>query len=129
MQGNILFDEGSHQLFITEEIAAKLKLTPINTENITIAPFGAKYSPPQSTPVGQVKVETTVGDKVPVSVLIVPFIAAPLKNTVQDSIENFPHLRGLKLAHPITSEHTFLHINFDWCRLLLGLCGGPDHSR
>ena len=110
IQGNILFDEGSQRSFITLETATKLKLRPVTTENVAIAPFGAEYSSPQPIPVGQVKVETTSGDKVPISVLTVPFIAAPLKNSVRTSIESFPHLRGLKLAHPITNEHNF-HIS------------------
>ena len=85
---------------MTMETAAKLKLRPVSTENVAIAPFG-----PIS--VGQIKVETTTGDKVLISVLTVPFIAASLKNSVWTSIESFPHLRGLKLAHPITNKHNF----------------------
>ena len=46
IQGNILFDEGSQRSFITVETAAKLKLKPVTTENVTIAPFGAEYSSP-----------------------------------------------------------------------------------
>ena len=110
IQGNILFDEGSQRSFITEETATKLRLTPVGTENIAIAPFGAEYSSPQPIAVGQVSVETEAGDRIPISVLIVPFIAAPLKMSVRASIESFPHLRGLRLAHPITSEHSF-HIS------------------
>ena len=107
IHGNILFNEGSQHSFITEETAAQLKLTQAKTENVAIAPFGAEYSPPQPMSVGQVHIETNAGDRVPISVLIVPFIAAPLKNSLRHSIENFPHLRGLKLAHPITNEHNF----------------------
>ena len=110
IQGNILFDEGSQRSFITVETAAKLKLRPVTTENVAIAPFGAEYSSPQTISVGQIKVETTAGDKVPISVLTVPFIAAPLKNSVRTSLENFPHLCGLNLAHPITNKHNF-HIS------------------
>ena len=94
--------------FITEETAAKLKLTPVNTENIAIAPYEAEYSSPQPTSVGQVKVETTAGDRVPISVLIVPFIAAPLKNSVHTSLHReLSSLGWIKLAHPFTSEHNF----------------------
>ena len=97
-QGNILFDEGSQRSFITVETAAKLKLNLVNNEKVAIAPFGAEYSSPQLIPVGTIKVETTAGDKIPISVLVVPFIAAPLKNSVQTSIESSPHLRNLKLS-------------------------------
>ena len=103
-------DKGSQRSFIIMEIAAKLKLRPVNTQNVAIAPFGAEYSSPQPISVRQVKVESTAVDKVSISVLTVPFTAAPIKNSVQTSIENFPHLHGLKLAHPITNEHNF-HIS------------------
>ena len=83
-------------------------MTPVNTENIAIAPYEAEYSSPQLTSVGQVKVETTAGDRVPISVLIVPFIAAPLKNSVHTSLHReLSSLGWIKLAHPVTSEHNF----------------------
>ena len=83
-------------------------MTPVNTENIAIAPFEAEYSSPQPTSVGQVKVETTAGDRVPMSVLIVLFIAAPLKNSVHTSLHReLSSLGWIKLAHPVTSEYNF----------------------
>ena len=120
VQGNILFDEGSQRSFITVETAAKLKLNLVNNEKVAIAPFGAEYSSPQPIPVVTIKVETTAGEKIPISVLVVPFIAAPLKNSLQTSIESFPHLRNLKLAHPITNEHNFqisilIGADYYWC--------------
>ena len=107
IQGNILFDEGSQRSFITMDTATKLNVRLTNIEHVTIAPFGAEHTSPHRIAVGQINVETESGHTIPISVLIVPFIAAPLNNYLQTSIENFPHLLGLKLAHPITNIENF----------------------
>ena len=107
IRGNILFDNGSQRSFVTEEVATQLNLKPSGSENITVAPFGAEYMSSQCLSVACVYVETESGERIPISVLIVPFIAAPLQNSVRTSINNFPHLQGLKLAHPVTNEDNF----------------------
>lgn len=107
IRGNILFDDGSQRSFITEQAATKLNLKPSGSEHIAVAPFGAEYTSAQHLSVACVYVETKSGERIPISVLIVPFIAAPLKNSVRTSINNFQHLQGLELAHPVTSEDNF----------------------
>ena len=56
------------------------------------------------------EVETLTGEVISMSVLIVPSIAAPIQNTISSSVYKMPHLRELRLAHPVTSEHNF-HIS------------------
>ena len=107
ISGNILFDEGSQRSFVTEEIAKRLNLKPIQSEHIAVAPFGAEYISAQHLLVAQINIETSTGYRIPISVLIVPFIAAPLQNSLRASITGFPYLQGLKLAHPITNEENF----------------------
>lgn len=107
IQGNILFDEGSQRSFITKDTANKLNLRPTKTEQVAIAPFGAEHTSLQPTAVGHINVETESGSKIPISVLIVPFIAVPLQNALHATIDSYPHLHGLKLAHPITNEDDF----------------------
>ena len=107
ISGNILFDEGSQRSFVTEEIAKRLNLKPIQSEHIAVAPFGAEYISAQHLSVAQINIETSTGCRIPISVLIVPFIAAPLQNSLRASITGFPYLQGLKLAHPITNEENF----------------------
>ena len=53
------------------------------------------------------EVETESGELIPISVLIVPSIAAPIQNLVSTSVYTMPHLRDLKFAHPITSDKNF----------------------
>ena len=107
IQGNILFDDGSQRSFITEEVATKLNLKPNNSEHIAVAPFGAEYTSAQCLSVACVFVETESGESIPITILIVPFIAAPLQSSVRASVSTFQHLQGLKLAHPITNEDNF----------------------
>ena len=42
-----------------------------------------------------------------ISVLIVPTIATPLKGTAKSEITQLPYLRGLPLAHPVTTDNDF----------------------
>ena len=69
------------------------------------------------------------GKMLPLSVLIVPTIATPLRNVMQSHIAQLPHLQGISLAHPVTRPATNFEISVDWCRSLLGHCRGSDHSR
>ena len=50
---------------------------------------------------------TTSGEKIPLHVLVVEKIATPLQIHMQQGVEDLPHLRGLKLAHLITSHESF----------------------
>ena len=51
--------------------------------------------------------QTITGEKIPISVLIVPTIALPLQNPVHTSIKEFPYLRRLPLAYPLTDNEKF----------------------
>jgi len=61
----------------------------------------------QKLGVAMVEVETESGELIPLSVLIVPSIAAPIQNLVSTSVCTMPHLWDLKLAHPVTSREKF----------------------
>ena len=50
------------------------------------------------------------GGHVSVSVLIVPKLAAPIRNSVHAHVDKLPYLQGLPLAHPVTSDENF-HIS------------------
>ena len=47
------------------------------------------------------------GRLVPVTVLIVPDIAIPLRNTTNEQVRQLPYLKGLSLAHPVTTNENF----------------------
>ena len=57
--------------------------------------------------VATIYLETITGSKLPLSVLLVPTIAAPIQNTFCSAIANLPYLRGLKLANQMTTGEQF----------------------
>ena len=104
---NILFDEGSQCSFITRELADTLSLQPARQEDICITSFGAKTSMSQWTEVAMINLKTKSGRLVPLTVLIVPDIAVPLRNITNKQVRWLPYLKGLPLAHPVTTNENF----------------------
>ena len=104
---NILLDEGSQKTFVTENLAEKLKLRPIGTANISLAAFGDANRNIRYLDKAIIDLETQNGTKIPMEVLIVPTIAAPLDNRINFEASKLPYLQGLKLAHPVCNEDKF----------------------
>ena len=96
-----VFDEGVQRSFLSEDMASELQITPTSTVDIAMASFGSTSTCNQKLGVATVEVQTESGESIPVSVLIVPSIAAPIQNLVPSSVYTMPHLRNLKLAHPV----------------------------
>ena len=88
-------------------MANELQISPTSTTDVVVAPFGTTFSTTQKLGVATVEVETESSELIPVSVLIVLSIAAPIQNLVSTSVYTMPHLCDLKLAHPITSDKNF----------------------
>ena len=107
LEGNILFDEGAQRSFISQEMATKLNLQPNSKESISLASFGSNSAAHRNLPIDVIQVHTATGDKISISVLIVPKIAPPLQNLPRTSVRQVPHLDGLQLAHPITDSENF----------------------
>ena len=74
---------------------------------MVVAPFGAEYTTVQQLLVACVYIDTESGESIPIFVLIVPFITAPLQTSVFASVNTFQYLQGLKLTHPVTNEDNF----------------------
>ena len=106
-EANILFDEGAQRSFITSTLADQLGLQTSEREDIHLSAFGAQTSAVRQLPVATVNVVTTSGEKIPLQVLVVEKIATPLQNHLHQNVQDLPYLRGLRLAHPITSEESF----------------------
>ena len=106
-QANILFDEGAQRSFISADLANELGIQPTSTQGMALASFGTTIASYQELGVATVKIETISGEVIPISVLIIPSIAASIQSSINSSVRNLPYLRGLKLAHPVTSNHHF----------------------
>jgi len=104
---NLLFDEGSQRLFITQALATSLALKPMQHEDVSISSFGANCNLSRQVGVAMINLLTSDGQAVPLSVLLVPRIATPLQNTTSISVACLPHLHNLQLAHPLNAEQEF----------------------
>ena len=113
---NILFDEGAQRSFISKKLANSLKLLPCRNESISLASFGADASMPQCLDVTTVNIVSYMGEMIPLSVLVVPKIAAPLHCITSSKLRELPYLRNLTLAHPIMKEDSQFDIS-----LLIGV--------
>ena len=108
---NILFDEGAQRSFISKKLANALKLLPCRNESISLASFGADASMPQCLDVTTVNIVSHTGEMIPLSVLVVPKIAAPLHCITSSKLRELPYLRNLTLAHPIMKEDSQFDIS------------------
>ncbi|XP_065886666.1 uncharacterized protein [Dysidea avara] len=106
-QANILFDEGAQRSFISAELATELCIQPTSTQGMALASFGTTTASYQELGVATVEIETISGEVIPISVLVIPSIAAPIQSSINSSVRNMSYLQGLKLAHPVTSNHQF----------------------
>ena len=106
-EANILFDEGSQCSFLTQDLADALSLTPHHQEDICLSAFGSTHPLNKRMKVACVNIKSRTGELVPISALIVPTIATPLRNAVKLNTTQLPHLSGLPLAHPITQDDNF----------------------
>ena len=105
-RANILFDEGAQKSFISQKLADSENVQSCQQQNICLSSFGGTAIPTklQAT---HVYLRTKAGDEIPISVLIVPKIATPLKSLLHSPVEHFPYLQGLSLAHQITHISDF----------------------
>ena len=110
VEGHILFDEGAQRSFITQELADQLQLQPNNYEHISVSSFGEQVSASKRLAVAAISIETLNKGHIPISVLVVPKLAAPIRNSVRTHLDKLPYLQGLPLAHPVTNDENF-HIS------------------
>ena len=89
------------------EMANELHVSPTSQAETAMALFGASSMTHQQLGAATIEVETLSGERISMSVLIVPTIAAPIQNSISASVYNMPHIRPLSLAHPVTSERQF----------------------
>ena len=119
MKVNILFDEGSQCSFISKGLADCLQVLPHGSENLAISTFGTETSRVSKLEVATIHLHILSGQMIPLTVLIVPTIAAPIQNLNKKTLDlaDFPHLSGLHLAQPVTSTK----------QLTINLLIGADH--
>ena len=103
---NILFDKGAQRSFITQKLADDIQIQHKGTEEINLATFGGSSQTLRRVPTATVSLKTSGRETIPIDVLIVPTIAAPLSN-MPPEVTKLKYLKGLKLAHPVTQDGEF----------------------
>jgi len=98
-EGHILVDEGAQHSFITQKLADELHLQLTNHETIPVSSFGVQISLSQTFAVAVMFVHALNGTCIEISVVIVPKLAAPTRNSVCAYLHAIPHLQKLPLAH------------------------------
>ena len=101
ISAHILFDEGSQRSFITSDVATKLDLKPEMQETISLSTFGGNTSSVKRIDTATVYLETAQEENIPIRVIIVPTIAAPLATYTGANVRELPHLKGLSLAQNV----------------------------
>ena len=107
IEATILFDESSQWSFLTKGLAKSLRVQTHHTEEICLASFGSPTTLVKRLDVGTIYLKAITGERLPLAILIVPTIAAPMHNTTDYTINRLPYLKGLQLAYPITVGEQF----------------------
>ena len=98
-------------------MAAKLDLKPETQEALSLSTFGGNTSSVKRINTATVYLETTQEETIPIHVIIVPTIAAPLTTYTGANVRDLPHLRELTLAH----------VNVDDSPFTVDILIGTDH--
>jgi len=72
-----------------------------------LSTFGTGTSNITKLDVATINLHGFPGQVIPITVLIVPTIAAPIHTVDHKAILNLPYLDGLRLAHPMSSAEQF----------------------
>lgn len=79
-------------------------LHPYKTNELLLSTFGTHSPFIHALNMAQIYLTTDFGEQLPLSVLIVPTIAAPIHSVAASDISQLPHLKDLPLAHPVTND-------------------------
>ena len=105
-RAQILFDEGAQRSFMTQQLARDLNIQPYKRQKICVSAFGGE-TVPKELQLASLAIQTRYGGEVPISVLVVPKIAAPFQNLVPVPGDKYLYLRNLPLAHPVGNTNKF----------------------
>lgn len=103
VESNILFDEGSQRSFLTKGLADCLQVQPHDTVELSLSTFATDTSRTGKFDVATINLHSISGHLIPLTVLIMPTIAAPIHTVDRKTITSLSYLNGLRLAHPISS--------------------------
>ena len=127
---NILLDEGSQRTFISQTASQRLQIKTAScpTESISISTFGDTTHQSKQYPVANLDLITRQGI-VTLSAIIVPSIAAPIKNIVPRVQAYHDYLKYLPLASHTADEEVQIDLligaDFFWSIVKSHVVRGP----
>ena len=101
-EANILLDDGAQRSFITKDLADDLSTKLVYTQNISMSSFGATEHLLRRLEMTTVDIITVQGENPPMASCCSTYCHS-LKRQHNADINNMPHLKGLRLAHPVSS--------------------------
>ena len=97
-EGNILLYEGAQRSFISQDLTDRLCLKATHTERVSLSSFGNPVLAARLLQVSTILIQTQEQSPIPISVLVVPKLTAPLQNSMWMEITKLPYLKGLQLS-------------------------------
>ena len=121
VDANVLFDTGSQRSFITRKLADQIQFKSLRRETVSVNTFGSEPAD-YVCDFGTVYILSLDGELVPIDVLVVPEISAPMRTpTTRDVIKgSFQSL--VPFARQVTSAqfsiHMLIGVDFYWSVVL-----------
>ena len=128
VEANILFDEGSQRSFITKSLADCLQLQACGTEDLSISTFGTQSSHVRKLDVTTIQLHAISGQLIPLTVLIVPTIAAPNTKLKQEATHRVSTSQRVTVGSPCYLYQTIHNQLVNRSRPLLGCSRGAHHK-
>lgn len=97
----VLIDSGSQRTYITNHLKERLGLQPTKTETLKLNTFGGDRFRKKQCEVVKLSLQGTVED-IEISAVCFPKICSPISAKICP--DNYPHLKGLKLADTSLTE-------------------------
>ena len=91
----ILFDTGSQRSYVTNDVARRLRLTPVKRETLNLNTFGTNKSKRQSCELYKFNIKNQ-RESIEMKAINFPTTCSPVNAEVR--AENYKHLKGLELA-------------------------------
>ena len=92
----VLFDNGSQRSYVSSSVTSRLKLKPVNSENLRINTFGDPNYRKQKCNVVKLCLQTRNHEELELYALDFPVICSPLPNKIK--VADYVHLEGLDFA-------------------------------
>ena len=93
----ILFDTGSQQSYVTNDLAKQLKLTPLKRETLHLNTFGNSQTKRENYELFKFNIRSMRGNEsVELRAISFPTISSPVSSVI--NVNNYPHLQELELA-------------------------------